>query len=65
MLADKRAEALSNNFASQWLYLRNLDAFIPDMRLYPDFDDNLRQAMRVETELFFQSVVQKMPECWS
>lgn len=59
MLADKRAEALSNNFASQWLYLRNLDAFIPDMRLYPDFDDNLRQAMRVETELFFQSVVHK------
>ncbi len=59
MLADKRAEALSNNFASQWLYLRNLDAFIPDMRLYPDFDDNLRQAMRVETELFFQSVVQR------
>jgi hypothetical protein len=59
MLADKRAEALSNNFASQWLYLRNLDAFIPDMRLYPDFDDNLRQAMRVETELFFQSLVQR------
>lgn len=57
MLADERAASLTNNFASQWLYLQNLDSFIPDMRLYPDFDDNLRQAMRRETELFFQSII--------
>ena len=57
MLADERSASLTNNFADQWLYLRNLDSFIPDMRLYPDFDDNLRQAMRRETELFFQSIL--------
>ncbi len=57
MLADEKAASLTNNFAAQWLYLQNLDSFIPDMRLYPDFDDNLRQAMRRETELFFQSIV--------
>jgi mono/diheme cytochrome c family protein len=59
MLADPRAEALTTNFASQWLYLRNLAAVVPNLRLYPDFDDNLRQAFRRETELFFQSVVQE------
>lgn len=57
MLADERSASLTYNFADQWLYLRNLDSFIPDMRLYPDFDDNLRQAMRRETELFFQSIL--------
>jgi mono/diheme cytochrome c family protein len=59
MLADPRAEALTTNFASQWLYLRNLAAVVPNLRLYPDFDDNLRQAFRRETELFFQSIVQE------
>ena len=57
MLADTRADALVNNFASQWLYLRNLDEHRPDNRLFPDFDDNLRQAFRRETELLFQSVL--------
>ncbi len=57
MLRDKRSEALVTNFASQWLYLRNLDAVSPDPRLFPDFDDNLRQAMRKETELFFASIM--------
>jgi mono/diheme cytochrome c family protein len=59
MLADPRAEALTTNFASQWLYLRNLAAAVPNLRLFPDFDDNLRQAFRHETELFFQSIVQE------
>lgn len=59
MLQDERASALTKNYATQWLYLRNLDAFIPDMRLYPDFDDNLRQALRKETELFFESIVRE------
>jgi hypothetical protein len=56
MLADSRSEALVSNFAEQWLYLRNLAAFNPDPRLFPDFDDNLREAFRRETELFFESV---------
>ena len=56
MLADPRAETLTTNFASQWLHLRNLDAVRPDARLFPDFDDNLRQGFRRETELFFESI---------
>jgi len=59
MLADDRAEALVNNFAAQWLYLRNLDSTQPDSRLFPDFDDNLRQAFRRETELLFESVMKE------
>jgi hypothetical protein len=47
------------NFAGQWLYLRNLEATAPDPRLFPDFDDNVRQAMRQETELFFESIVRE------
>ena len=46
MLADPRSQNLVTNFASQWLHLRNLDSITPDMRLFPDFDDNLRQAFR-------------------
>jgi hypothetical protein len=59
MLADPRSRALVDNFAAQWLHLRNLDSVTPDMRLFPDFDDNLRQAFRRETELFFESVVRE------
>jgi hypothetical protein len=59
MLADPRADALVNNFAAQWLYLRNLDSVKPDNRLFPDFDDNLRQAFRRETELLFGSVMKE------
>lgn len=57
MLQDPRSEALIANFAGQWLHLRNLAAVSPDPRLFPDFDDNLRQAFRRETELFFGSIV--------
>ena len=57
MLADPRAENLVTNFASQWLHLRNLDSITPDMRLFPDFDDNLRQAFRRETEMLVESVM--------
>lgn len=56
LLADPRARSLVDNFASQWLHLRNLDGVSPDGRLYPDFDDNLRQALRRETELLVASV---------
>lgn len=59
MLADERSRSLVTNFAGQWLYLRNLDSITPDMRLYPDFDDNLRQAFREETERFVESVVRE------
>jgi hypothetical protein len=59
MLADKRSEALVSNFADQWLYLRNLSSITPDMRTFPDFDDNLRQAFRKETELFFESIMRE------
>jgi len=59
MLADPRSGALVNNFATQWLYLRNLAATTPDPRLFPDFDDNLRVAMQKETELFFESILRE------
>jgi cytochrome c5 len=59
MLADRRSFNLATNFAGQWLRLRNLDAVSPNARLFPDFDDNLRQAFRQETELFFDSVLRE------
>jgi mono/diheme cytochrome c family protein len=59
MLADPRSENLVTNFASQWLHLRNLDTITPDMRLFPDFDDNLRQAFRQETEMLVDSVIRE------
>ncbi len=57
MLGDERSRSLVTDFASQWLYLKNLEAITPDMRLFPDFDDNLRQALRQETELVFDDIV--------
>ena len=57
MLADPRANALVDNFAAQWLYLRNLKSVHPDVEQFPDFDDNLRTAMRRETELLFEHVM--------
>lgn len=59
MLADPRSSALADNFAGQWLYLRNLKNINPDFETFPDFDDNLRQAMKQETELFFGSIVRE------
>jgi hypothetical protein len=59
MIADPRADALMANFTGQWLQLRNLDKVTPDVLLYPDFDDNVRQAFRKETELFFASIVRE------
>ena len=55
MLADPRSRALVDNFAAQWLYLRNVRAVTPDANEYPRFDDNLREAFERETELFVES----------
>ena len=59
MLADKRSEALSTRFASQWLRLQDLDKIFPDYLLYPQYDDTLARAMKKETELFFDSIVRE------
>ena len=59
MLADPKSEALVSNFAGQWLQLRNLRNVQPNSDLFPDFDDNLRQSFRRETELLFESIVQE------
>ncbi len=59
MLADKRSEALSTRFASQWLRLQDLEKMIPDYLLFPQYDETLAQAMTRETELFFDSIVRE------
>lgn len=59
MLADRRSSSLVENFAAQWLHLRNLESFTPDLRLFPDFDDNLRDAFRRETELHFEALLRE------
>jgi hypothetical protein len=59
MLKDPRAQALIGNFAGQWLFLRELRNRNPDLLVFPDFDDNLRQAFQRETELLFDSVVRE------
>ena len=59
MLADPRSKALVDNFAAQWLFVRNLQSFLPDTQTFPNFDDNLREAFRGETELFVESIIRE------
>ena len=59
MLADPRSRELVENFAGQWLQLRNLPSAAPSTQLFPDFDDNLRQAFRIEAEMFFDSILRE------
>jgi hypothetical protein len=59
MLADPRAEALGTRFAAQWLRLEDLERVRPDRLMFPDFHQQLGDAMRTETELFFNSIVQE------
>lgn len=59
MLKDPRSKALVDNFAGQWLYLRNVKTINPDFETFPDFDDNLRQAMKKETDLFIDSIIRE------
>lgn len=57
MLKNPKAQAFVENFAGQWLQTRNLKAMTPDPKLFPTFDDALRESMRMETELFFGEIV--------
>jgi hypothetical protein len=59
MLADPRAASLATRFAEQWLRLPDLEPMHPDVRLYPDFYEQLKQSMRRETELFFENLVRE------
>lgn len=59
MLRDPKAQALVDNFAGQWLQLRNLKAASPDREQFPTFDEPLRAAMQEESELFFASVMRE------
>ena len=59
MLADPKAGALVQNFAGQWLHIRNLQNIAPNTDEFPDFDNDLRDAFRRETELFFASIVKE------
>ena len=59
MLADPRSHAIVDNFVGQWLLLRNIPALKPDPYKDPDFDESLRQALRRETELFFESIMRE------
>ncbi len=60
MLADDRSDALVNNFTGQWLQLRNLEAkVVPDILMFPDFDDNIRKGFRTETQMFFGYILRE------
>ena len=59
MMADPKASALVENFAGQWLQLRNIEQVAPNERTFPDFDELLRRAMRRETELFVEHNVRE------
>ena len=59
MLRDERSRALVDNFAAQWLQLRNLQRVTPDNDLFPEFDDNLRTAFRREVELLFEAIMRQ------
>jgi hypothetical protein len=59
MLGNPRSRALVTNFAGQWLYLRNLSGTLPSPTEFPEFDDNLRQAFRSETELLFENIMRE------
>jgi hypothetical protein len=59
MLADPKAKAMVNNFAGQWLQLRDVSRLQPDPDLFPGFDSELRSAMRQETEVFFETMIRE------
>src|SRR6202023_2290505 len=59
MLADARSESMVNNFAAQWLYLRDVDVKAPDLFVFRDFDDGLRESFKKETQLFLDSILRE------
>ncbi len=59
MLADARSESLVTNFAAQWLYLRDVEVKKPDLFLFRDFDEGLRESFEKETELFLNSILRE------
>jgi len=59
MLADPKAQALSANFAGQWLEIRNLDSIAPDPKLFPEWTQGLKNDLRTETEMFFQYILRE------
>ncbi len=59
MLADERSNSIVENFAGQWLQLRNLDGATPDEVAFPNFDENLRRAFVTETSMFFESIMRE------
>ena len=59
MLADPRSEALATRFGSQWLRLQDLEKVNPDYLQYPQYDERLAEALKRETELFFDSLVRE------
>jgi len=59
LLGDPRADVLASRFGAQWLRLQDLDKINPDVRFYPDFDDQLKASMLRETELFFRHIVRE------
>lgn len=64
MLADDRSRALVENFGGQWLRLRDLSSVVPDPIEFPEFDENLREAMKKETELFVESQLRENRRVW-
>jgi hypothetical protein len=61
MIADPKSASLVENFAGQWLNLRNLEEVTPDPEQFPGFDADLKHAMRRETELLFDAVMREDP----
>ena len=59
LLADPRAEALGTRFAAQWLRLQDLDKVHPDPNFFPNFDENIADAMKQETVTFFNDLVKR------
>jgi len=59
MLADPKSEAMAENFAGQWLEIRNLDAIKPDPQKFPAWGPELRDAMKAETRMFFDTILKE------
>jgi hypothetical protein len=57
MIADPKSSAFADNFVGQWLQIRSLDAVTPDAKEFPEWNNDLKEAMRTETTMFFASVL--------